>query len=90
MEVAKLTTTDNPFDPFDDFRAWFAFDAAAGYHTPGYLARITVNSEDLSDVDRNLANTRAIDEIVEMNINGMYTKVTREIPDELLTISIDS
>lgn len=88
MEVAKLTTIDNPHDPFDDFRAWFAFDAMAGYHTPGYLARITVSSEDLSDVDRNLANTRAIDEIVEMNINGMYKKVTRDIPDDELTIKV--
>ena len=88
MEVARLTTTDNPHDPFDNFKAWFAFDAAAGYHTPGYLARITISSEDLSDTDRNLANTRAIDEILELNINGMYTKVVREIPDDQLTISL--
>jgi hypothetical protein len=88
MEVAMLTTSDNPFSPFDEFKAWFAFDAAAGYHTPGYLARITVSSEDLSDVDRNLANTQAIDEIVAENINGMYVKVTRTIPDVEVTVEV--
>ena len=81
MQVARLTTIDNPHDPFDNFKAWFGFDTAAGYHTVGYLARITVTSEELSEWDQNLANTQAIDEIVAMNINGMYKKVTREVPD---------
>lgn len=81
MLIARLTTTDNPHDPFDDFRAWYAFDEAAGYHTSGYLERISFNSEELSEWDQNLANTQAVDEIVAENINGMYKKVTREVPD---------
>lgn len=81
MIEARLTTIDNPHSPFDDFKAWFAFDVASGYHTVSYLERITFTSEELSDYDQNLANTQAIDEIVKENINGMYMKVTREVPD---------
>ncbi len=81
MIVAMLTTIDNPHDPFDNFKAWYGFDVAAGYHTVSYLERISFSSEELSDWDQNLANTQAVDEIVKENINGMYKKVTREVPD---------
>lgn len=81
MIVARLTTFDNPFDPFDDPRAWQTWDEQAGYFSANFLARILVDSEELSDADRNLANTLAIDEIVEENVLGMWRKVTREIVD---------
>lgn len=78
MEESMLTTIDNPFSPFDEWEAWFAYDVSHGYHTASYLARIVVSSEELSEADRFLAITQAIDEIVKENINGMYKKVTRE------------
>ena len=78
MEESMLTTIDNPFSPFDEWEAWFAYDISHGYHTASYLARIVVSSEELSEADRFLAITQAIDEIVKENINGMYKKVTRE------------
>lgn len=81
MLVAMLTTVDNPHSPFDDYPAWFSFDTAAGYHTASFLARVLVSSDELSISDQNLANTQAIDEIVKENVNGMYRKVTREIPN---------
>lgn len=78
LEESMLTTIDNPFSPFDEWEAWFAYDVSHGYHTASYLARIVVSSEELSEADRFLAITQAIDEIVKENINGMYKKVTRE------------
>lgn len=81
MIVSMLTTHDNPFDPFDDWDAWFQWDVAAGYHTPSLLARISVTSDELSDADRNLSITYAIDEIVENNELGFYKKVSREVED---------
>jgi hypothetical protein len=84
MKQSMLTTTDNPFDPFDQWDDWYAWDERNGYHTPSYLARIAVVSHDLSDADQEFAVESAIDEIVEENINGMYKKVSREIPDDQL------
>lgn len=81
MIKAMLTTFDNPHSPFDEFKAWYAFDNRHGYNSIGLLARVTVSSEELSSADENLANTRAIDEIVKENVNGMFRKVTKEFPD---------
>lgn len=76
MAKHMLTTVDNPFDPFTQWYEWFAWDSSRGYNTPGYLARIVRTSEDLSEADQALAVEVAIDEIVKMNILGVYRKVT--------------
>lgn len=78
MIEARLTTYDNPFNPFDSPTEWQTWDERAGYFSSNFLARILVDSEELSDADRNLANTLAIDEIVSENVLGMWRKVTRE------------
>ncbi len=72
-----LTTVDNPFDPFTQFEAWFAWDVQAGYHTPGYLARIVVDSDELSEAELSQAIEDAIDEICEINVFGVYKKVSK-------------
>ena len=79
LNDSMLTTIDNPFSPFTQFDEWFAFDSEKGYDTCNYLARIAKTSDELSDEDEELAITRAIDEIVELNILGIYKKVT---PDD--------
>lgn len=70
-----LTTTDNPFNPFTDYKAWFSYDAQLGYHTPSFLARIVWTSDDLSELDQRQAIEAGIDEIVRENILGVYKKV---------------
>lgn len=70
-----LTTIDNPFDPSTDFDRWYQYDVEKGYYTCGYLARICKTSDSLSEADQVKAIDEAIDEIVKMNINGLYTKV---------------
>lgn len=70
-----LTTVDNPYDPFSQWDEWFAWDASAGYHTPGLLARITLTSDDLSEADQHLAVQQAIDEVVKENVLGVFRKV---------------
>lgn len=79
MLVSMLTTKDNPYDPFDEYPAWFAFDTRKGYNTPNYLARIVVTSDALSEADQALAEDQAIDEIIEFDPFGRYKKVTREV-----------
>ena len=79
MSDSMLTTTDNPFDPFEQFDEWYDYDARAGYHTPAYLARVVTSSDSLSEADQALAIEQAIDEIVELNVLGIYKKVEKEI-----------
>ena len=75
MTVHMLTTIDNPYNPWTQYDEWFAWDAQAGYHTPGYLARIVRSSDELSDEDQSLAIEQAIDEIIEENVLGIYKRV---------------
>ncbi len=75
MVAHMLTTVDNPYNPFTEWDEGFAFDRAAGYHTPSLLARIVVTSDELSDTDQDLAIERAIDEIVQFNVSGVHTKI---------------
>ena len=83
IKRSMLTTVDNPFDPFDNFREWFAYDVAAGYNTVSLLARLTFTSEELSEADQNVANEIAIDEIVSENVLGLYRKVSRIVDNEM-------
>ena len=71
-----LTTTDNPYNPFTDWDAWYTWDKQAGYDSPSFLARIVVSSDDLSDEDQSLAIEAAIDEIIKENVTGRYKKVS--------------
>lgn len=78
MGNSMLTTTDNPFNPFTQWDEWLAFDTRMGYGTLNYLARVTTTSDSLSPADQAQAIELAIDEIVEMNILGIYEKVNRD------------
>lgn len=78
MRQSMLTTIDNPFNPFDQFDEWFAYDVSKGYHTCSYLARIAKTSDELSPQDEDLAIEQAIDEIVRLNVLGIYRKVYKD------------
>lgn len=82
MALHMLTTIDNPWSPVTHWDEWFAWDAAAGYHTPSLLARVAITSDELSEPDQDVALELAIDEIVKENVLGLYKKVT--ISPELL------
>lgn len=73
-----LTTVDNPHSPFDDFAAWYHYDVMSGYNTCSFLARILIDSDQLSEADLDLAIEQAIDEIVYENVLGIYRKVVQD------------
>jgi hypothetical protein len=81
MIATMLTTTDNPFNPFEQYDDWQFYDEQQGYYTCAYLARIVRTSDELSDVDEMQAIDQAIDEILKLNVLGIYTKVTKQIDD---------
>jgi hypothetical protein len=81
MMKTMLTTIDNPFSPFDDFKAWYSYDVSYGHYTCSFLARILNDSDQLSEADQDLAVVLAIEEIMKENVSGIYRKVTKDVPE---------
>lgn len=81
MKLSMLSTIDNPYSPFDDYKAWYEWDTAAGYFTAEFLGRLTYLSYEVSEADYNLAIEQAIDEIINENVLGLYIKVVKEVPE---------
>lgn len=71
----RLTTFDNPYDPFTQFDQWFLFDVTKGHNTCDYLGRIARTSEQLSQEENDLEVERAIDEIIGLDFMNKYKKV---------------
>ena len=80
-KVCKLTTNDNPYDPFEQFDEWFLFDQVKGYNSCALLARITDeiihNSDEFDDEDDPELIEKAIDQILEYDFQGMYRKAIK-------------
>ena len=70
-----LSTIDNPFDPFTQWDEWKRYDEDMKYFTCNYLARIVKTSDELSEADYKQAVENAIDEIIKLNVLGIYKKV---------------
>lgn len=70
-----LSTSDNPFNPFSQFDAWFAFDKSHGYNTLEYLARVAETTEDGFDRENRLAINQAIEDALLFDLTGNRIKV---------------
>ena len=82
LTTSCATTIDNPFNPFDDFDKWYAYDISRGYHTAEWLDRLANTSEKLSNEDNEIEYEEAVDALVALNPN-FYKKVTKEIKVDL-------
>ena len=82
MYQCRLTTFDNPFDPFEQFTSWLLYDKEKGYNTSEYLARIVNISSDMSEKEENKEIERAIDEIIKYDFLNIYKKVKKEIEND--------
>lgn len=78
-DECRITTVDNPFDPFDDFEQWFLFDVTKGYNTCDYLGRVARTSDSLSDAENAEAVEKAIDDIIKYDVMNVYRKVKRTV-----------
>ena len=78
-KLCRLTTIDNPYDPFDEFDNWFLFDVEKGYNTCDYIARIAKTSDLFTDKENNDEIERAIDEIIKYDFRSIYKKVVRVV-----------
>lgn len=76
----RLTTFDNPFDPFDDFVSWLLYDNEKGYNCCGKVDRIAQISDEMTQKEKDEEIERAIDEIIKYDFRGIYKKVVKEVP----------
>lgn len=76
--LCRLTTFDNPFDPFEQFTQWYLFDVEKGYNTCAYLDRIARTSEQFTEQENEQEIERAIDEIIKYDFRNIYKKVKKE------------
>ena len=86
----RLTTFDNPFDPFEQFTSWLLFDNAKGYNTCGKLDRISHYTDDMSEKEIDEEHNRAIEEIIDNDFLNIYKKVykntEKDIKDQVQTV----
>jgi hypothetical protein len=73
----RLTTFDNPYNPFDQFALWLLYDVSNGYNTCGKLDRISNYSDDMTEKEVDEEHERAIDEIIDNDFLNIYKKVSR-------------
>ena len=71
-----LSTIDNPFNPFEDFIQWYLYDIEKGYNSSGRLARVANLTDDLSEIEKDKAIEKAIDDIIKYDITDKYIKVS--------------
>lgn len=79
-----LTTSDNPFNPFENFRSWYAFDERKHYCSSGLLARIAKVPTELGEFQEKFAIVQAMHDIVRLNASGMHKIVIRPIENGTL------
>jgi hypothetical protein len=66
-----LSTTDNPYSPFDEWERWLMEDLRLGHDTCGLLARFS----DSADVFDDNADVNAIRDVVINNFSGLHEAV---------------
>ena len=65
-KMVRVTTTDNPFNPFTEWDEWYFYDLSKGYSTCERLDRLSNTSSQLSDELNNEELEQAIDQLVEV------------------------
>ena len=79
MRAVALTTTTNPFDPFDDFNNWYREDELQGTKCCEYIANLANWKENMSNEEKMMETERVIDEIIAADPFDRYKKVVREV-----------
>lgn len=69
-KMVRITTTDNPFNPFTEWDEWYFYDLSKGYSTCERLDRLSNTSSELSDELNNEELEKAIDQLIELGAVG--------------------
>jgi len=79
----RVTTVDNPYNPFTHWEQWLLFDVNAGYNTCGRLASVTFLHDSMTHTELYEEVNHGIDELIKLgSINKQgniveYKKVTK-------------
>lgn len=79
MRAAFITTSDNPYDPVDEFDEWYRFDEIHGYRTSSLLARLTATGDESTESSELEDIELAIDSILELDNSGFYVKLVKDV-----------
>lgn len=86
LTVFALSTEDNPFDPFEQFRDWWNYDQEKGYQTCERFAKMLQVSPLMSEKEVESEKERAIDWFIEnqdiIETQAKYKKVISVIESE--------
>ena len=74
-----LTTIDNPFNPFDDYKSWLSFDNSHNYFCAERLMRIAQLTDEMTSIEEEAEKERAIDEIIKYDFLHIYQKVEKDV-----------
>ena len=77
IQECRLTTVDNPYDPFTQFDDWFIFDTEKGYNSCSRLDRVAHISDDMSEAEVNAEIERAIDDIIKYDFLNIFKKAKK-------------
>jgi len=70
MQEIRITTVDNPYNPFTDWDEWFFYDLSMGYYTCERLARSTAISDQLSEAEMFEIIEKAIEDLMKYGCFG--------------------
>lgn len=85
-ERFMLTTVDNPYDPYTQYKLWYGFDKSKRIikqidpNVPvstdccEYLDRIAITSYDMTEEENQRERQNAIEEIIRLDPFGIYKK----------------
>ena len=76
-----LSTSDNPFKPFENFNNWFAFDRKNNYNSLELIAKFAFASENLGNFQEKLAILQAMRTIIRYNVSGKHVILVQRAPD---------
>lgn len=76
----KLSTKDNPYNPYTDWDEWYMYDVDHGWNSCEVLARVANTSDSFTEGENDEEIERAIDRIIAIDPLQMYIKVSKEHP----------
>lgn len=88
-----VTSSDNPYDPFEEWEKWYRTDMILGYNLPGYVARdpdVAALPSDAPPAVLQRVIEKSVDAICKFQLTGKegvyFKKVSRQVDSDPVEI----